>query len=88
MNSPKTAGNAVSRRQFLQSSALATAALGLGSTARGDTMAQGNQRQSHAPGSLHLWYDQPAMECMTAWVSRTEMFMGATYHFMTLGALM
>jgi len=58
-------GDAVSRRQFLQSSALATAALGLGSIAKSDTMAEGSQLQPHAPGPLCLWYDQPAKAWMT-----------------------
>jgi len=65
MSSPKTFGDTVSRRQFLQSSALATAALGLGSMARGDTMVQGSDHQPYAPGPLCLWYDQPAKEWMT-----------------------
>ena len=62
MSLPPTLGDAVSRRQFLQSSALATAALGMGPLAHGDTMAQGSQLQPHA---LCLWYDQPAKEWMT-----------------------
>jgi len=65
MSSPKTLGNAVSRRQFLQSSALATAALGMGPIAHGKTMAQGSDHQPHTPEPLCLWYDQPAKEWMT-----------------------
>ncbi len=65
MSSPKTFGDTVSRRQFLQSSTLATAALGIGSKAHGKTMGQGSQHQSHAPGPLCLWYDRPARTWMT-----------------------
>jgi alpha-L-fucosidase 2 len=65
MSSPKTRGDAISRRQFLQSSALATATLGIGSVARGASITQESQLQSHAPGPLCLWYDQPAKEWMT-----------------------
>jgi len=65
MSSSRLTGDAVSRRQFLQSSALATAALGMGSIAHGKTKAQGGQPQPHAAGPLCLWYDQPAKEWMT-----------------------
>ncbi len=65
MSLPTKRGDAVSRRQFLQTSALATAALGIGSIARGETMAQGSQLQQHTPGSLRLWSDRPAKAWMT-----------------------
>jgi len=65
MSSSKTPGDAVSRRQFLQSSALATAALGLGSTAGGSAMAEQSPQRPKAPGTMCLWYDRPADEWMT-----------------------
>ena len=65
MSSSKTPGNAVSRRQFLQSSALATAALGLGSASRGDANATGRHQRPPAAKPMSLWYDQPAKEWMT-----------------------
>src|SRR5210317_596229 len=65
MGSIPKPGDALSRRRFLQSSALATAALGLGPIARGDTTAQGDQRPAHTAGPLCLWYDQPATKWMT-----------------------
>ena len=65
MSSPTKPGDAVSRRQFLQSSALVTAALGFGSTAPGETMAQRSHLQPHTPRPLCLWYDQPAKAWMT-----------------------
>jgi len=65
MSSSKTPGDAVSRRQFLQSSVLATAALSLGSTTGGDAMAEQSPQQPKAPGTMCLWYDRPADEWMT-----------------------
>ena len=65
MKSPKPHVSPVSRRQFLQSSALATAALGIGSIAHGKSTAQGNQSGPHIAGPLCLWYDKSATEWMT-----------------------
>jgi alpha-L-fucosidase 2 len=57
--------NAISRRHFLYSAGMATAALGMSPLTNMAALAQANPSSSHAPGKLCLWADQPAKAWMT-----------------------
>ena len=57
--------NAVSRRRFLQSSSLATAAFGMAPLSPAWAMTKHNQNPPEEQSPLRLWYDRPAKEWMT-----------------------